>query len=62
MPCPHCATTTTTELPMTIHLPERDTDMDALLDALAAILARIAREKVGEALQSSGQPIIEQAA
>ena len=37
-------------------------DMDALLDALATILARIAREKAGEALQSSGQQTIEQAA
>lgn len=46
---------------MTIHLPERDTDTDALLDALATILARIAREKAGEALQSSEQSVIEQA-
>jgi hypothetical protein len=47
---------------MILYPPERDTDINALIDVLATILARIAREKAVEALQSSAQPLIEQAA
>jgi hypothetical protein len=47
---------------MILHPPERNTDLDALLNALATILARIAREKAGEALQSPEQPLIKQMA
>ncbi len=44
-----------------IHPPQDDADINDLLDALAAILARLAREMDREAVQSSSQPLIEHA-